>query len=45
MHITTISVVSPQFHVVFDDKFSRVKCLHASSFYVDEDFAKTNLLL
>jgi hypothetical protein len=52
----TTGVVSPQFHVVFDDKFSRVKCLHdnkipsqwpelfntASSFYVDEDFAKTS---
>jgi len=56
VYSTTIGLISPQFHVVFDDKFSTVKCLHnnkvpsnwpelfniASTFYVDEDFSKTN---
>jgi hypothetical protein len=28
VYSTTTGLVSPQFHVVFDDKFSTVKCLH-----------------
>jgi hypothetical protein len=56
VYSTTTGLVSPQFHVVFDDKFATVKCLHtnqlptnwpdlfntSSTFYVDEDFTKTN---
>jgi hypothetical protein len=58
VYSTTTGLVSPQFHVIFDDKFSTVKCLHtnqlptnwsvlfttSSTFYVDEDFTKTNFL-
>jgi len=53
---TTTGLVSPQFHLVYDDTFSTVNCLHdnkipsncpelfktALTFYVDEDFNKTN---
>jgi hypothetical protein len=56
VYSTTTGLVSPQYHVVFDDKFTTVKCLHtnqlpsnwpilfntSSTFYVDEDFTKTN---
>jgi hypothetical protein len=56
VYSTTTGLISPLFHVVFDDKFTTVKCLHtnqlpsnwpvlfntSSTFYVDEDFTKTN---